>query len=247
MRKKNKPIEALTSVCLILLLPVALWSMDGCARAVPTRTPEKIDMAEAQDAPALESREEKVSYALGMVLGNQFRNQSIEVDPNLYVRGLKDGLGDGKTLMTEEEARAAVNTLQSELKRKRIAPPDAAAITDVKVSFKLDPRLTRGQYMGDRWLSPPTFTSTLQAGTKITVEARAHGLDALGRGILIDSEWIPSDPEMVSISPGQGKTVKLTVKRAGESRLKVVSNEITKELTIKAIAKGDAMQVEISQ
>ena len=78
-------------------------------------------VAAAQDAPALKDQKEKLSYALGMDLGTQFRRQSVEVDPDLFVKGLKDSLSGGKTLLTEQEARAAITELQNEIRKKQMA------------------------------------------------------------------------------------------------------------------------------
>jgi FKBP-type peptidyl-prolyl cis-trans isomerase FklB len=77
--------------------------------------------AAAQDAPALKDQKEKLSYALGMDLGNQFRRQSVEVDPDLFVKGLKDSLSGSKTLLTEQEARAVITELQNEIRKKQMA------------------------------------------------------------------------------------------------------------------------------
>ncbi len=77
--------------------------------------------AAGQDAPALQSRKDKISYALGVDLGNQLRKQSIDVDPALLGQGLKDALSGGKALMTEEQVRAAVSELQAQMKRKQAA------------------------------------------------------------------------------------------------------------------------------
>jgi FKBP-type peptidyl-prolyl cis-trans isomerase FklB len=73
----------------------------------------------AQDVPALKSQKEKLSYALGMDLGNQFRRQATNVDPALLYQGLKDALAGGKTLLTEEEARAVIAVLQNEMAKKQ--------------------------------------------------------------------------------------------------------------------------------
>ena len=121
----------------------------------------------------------------------------------------------------------------------------ASSITDIKVSFKLDPSITRGMYMGDRWVSPPTFTG-VQEGKEVMVEARVEGLDAKGNPIDIHPTWIPSDPDMVTVSPGQGKEVKITVRRTGQSSLKVVSPGFSRELIIKATDQGNAIKVEIT-
>ena len=77
------------------------------------------------------------------------------------------------------------------------------------------------------------------------IEAKAEGLNAKGQRISINPEWIPSDPDMVTVSTRQGKDVKLTVHNEGESKLKVISMGVTKELTIKALYKSNVIQVAI--
>ncbi|HYL15067.1 MAG TPA: FKBP-type peptidyl-prolyl cis-trans isomerase [Terriglobales bacterium] len=74
--------------------------------------------ATAQNTATLKTPKDKQSYALGMDLGNQLRRMSIEVDPDLFSKGLKDSLSGSKTLLTEEEVRAAISELQAEAKRK---------------------------------------------------------------------------------------------------------------------------------
>ena len=119
-----------------------------------------------------------------------------------------------------------------------------AALTRIYVSFKQDCRLTRND-MGDLWVSPPTY-SGVQEG-HFTVEARGQGLDAKGNPVDLSPEWIPADPEMVTVSPRLGKEVKITVQRAGQSKLKVTLRGFATELSIKAMKQGHALQVEISQ
>jgi hypothetical protein len=237
--------------CLVLVLAVSLPAFSGFARASDAgpKVPEKqaAPSDAAQEAPALAGPKEKLSYALGMSLGNQFRSQSIEVDPGIYLQGLRDALSGGKTLLTEREARAVVVALQSELKKKQAARKAPGAVKGIAVSFKVDSRLTKGLYMGDRWVSPPTFTSTLQEGKEIIVEARVHGVDANGNTMKIMPKWTPSDPGMVAVTPGEGSEVSITVKRAGKSTLNVAAAGVSKEVTIKAIGEGNALQVEITQ
>lgn len=122
------------------------------------------------------------------------------------------------------------------------AAPESA-LAHIQVSFKLDPRLASGVYGGERWVSPATYVG---ASGQDTVEVKAVGLDTKGNSVSIIPEWIASDPEMVAVSPSQGEQVKISVKRAGQSSLKVTSNRVTRELTIKAENKGAAMQVEIA-
>jgi FKBP-type peptidyl-prolyl cis-trans isomerase len=89
--------------------------------------------ATAQDTATLKTPKDKQSYALGMDLGNQFRRMSIEVDPDLFSKGLKDSLSGSKTLLTEEEVRSAISELQAEAKRK-IAEARKSGAADNKVA-----------------------------------------------------------------------------------------------------------------
>jgi len=125
---------------------------------------------------------------------------------------------------------------------RREAVP-AAPPRDIKVAFKLDPRLTSGLHMGDHWV--PT-SSGFQEG-KCTAEARAQGLGANGRPVRISPKWVPSDAEMVTVSPVEGSDVKITVQRDGQSKLMVVSPGVSRELSIKAAYQDNAIRVEISQ
>jgi FKBP-type peptidyl-prolyl cis-trans isomerase FklB len=77
--------------------------------------------AEAESAapPVLATPVDKFSYALGMKMGANFNKQSVPVDPNILVRGLKDGLAGGKTLLTDEEAQAAIKAVQDDLRAKQ--------------------------------------------------------------------------------------------------------------------------------
>ncbi len=77
--------------------------------------------AAAQETTALKSQKDKLSYALGMDLGNQLRKLSVDVDPALFGQGLKDALSGGKTLLTEEEVRATIAELQADMKRRQAA------------------------------------------------------------------------------------------------------------------------------
>ena len=129
---------------------------------------------------------------------------------------------------------------------QEVANAATSSLTDIKFSFKLDPSITRGTYMGDRWVSPPTY-EIVQEGETVTVIARVQGLDAGAKLRDISPEWTPEDPDMVSVSPRQGPQVAISVRRAGQTSLEVASQGFSKKLFIKAAYQGNIMQVEISQ
>ena len=74
-----------------------------------------------QQAPQLETQKDKLSYALGMDLGAQLRKTSVDVDPAVFARGLKDALTGSEMLLTEQQAKAVIEELQAELKKKEFA------------------------------------------------------------------------------------------------------------------------------
>lgn len=54
----------------------------------------------------------KFSYAVGMLLGHNWQQQGIDVDPDLVLRGVKDEQSGGATLLTPQEAEATLKEFQ---------------------------------------------------------------------------------------------------------------------------------------
>ena len=80
----------------------------------------------AAPAPAVptgpfKDAKQNYSYALGLSVAATFKRQAVDLDLSTFNQGLKDGLGDGKPLMTDEELRAAMVQLQNDLKVRREA------------------------------------------------------------------------------------------------------------------------------
>jgi FKBP-type peptidyl-prolyl cis-trans isomerase FklB len=73
----------------------------------------------AADAPELKTDKEKISYSIGMDIGGNLRRGSVEVDPDLLAKGLKDSYGGGKTILTEDQARQALADFQKTLMAKQ--------------------------------------------------------------------------------------------------------------------------------
>jgi FKBP-type peptidyl-prolyl cis-trans isomerase FklB len=72
----------------------------------------------------LKTQKEKFSYAVGMRTGQRmaesFKKQSVPYDSAVLARGLRDGLAGGKTLLTEEEAQAAIKAVQDEVGKQQM-------------------------------------------------------------------------------------------------------------------------------
>jgi len=87
--------------------------------AAPAATTRRTPAAKSPTSLALATQKDKFSYALGMNLGTSLHKQSVSVDPNILARGLKDALAGGKTLLTEDQARAALMEVQNEMRKKQ--------------------------------------------------------------------------------------------------------------------------------
>jgi FKBP-type peptidyl-prolyl cis-trans isomerase FklB len=73
----------------------------------------------AADAPELKTEKEKISYSIGMDIGGNLKRGTVDVDPDLLARGLKDTYGGGKTILTEDEARKTITDFQKTLMAKQ--------------------------------------------------------------------------------------------------------------------------------
>ncbi len=67
----------------------------------------------------LKTEKDKASYAIGMNIGKSMKKDSVDVDPAILLRGLKDGLAGSKPLLTDDEARASMVALQAGLRKKQ--------------------------------------------------------------------------------------------------------------------------------
>ncbi len=69
-------------------------------------------------AVTLKTQKEKASYALGTKIGGDLKRQGVgaSVDAALTARGLRDALSGGKSLMTDDEVKAALTQLQTQVR-----------------------------------------------------------------------------------------------------------------------------------
>lgn len=70
----------------------------------------------------------KVSYSIGVDLGENFKSQNIEVDPAMLEKGLRDTLAGGKLMMTKPEMTAILMAFQKQLVAKQEASVKAQGV-----------------------------------------------------------------------------------------------------------------------
>ena len=67
----------------------------------------------------LKTQKDKVSYSIGMDIGMTLKNQSIDVDPAILARGIRDSLTGQKPLMAEQEISETITTFRKEMTAKQ--------------------------------------------------------------------------------------------------------------------------------
>ena len=87
----------------------------------------------AAETPALKTQKEKISYGIGVDMARNFKQQGIEFDSDILIKGFMDQSSGGKLLMTEDDIRATLNAYQSEIMQKRAQAMKAAAEENKKI------------------------------------------------------------------------------------------------------------------
>ncbi len=80
----------------------------------------------------LKTDKDKQSYAIGMNIGKSIHRDGVDVDPNILLRGMKDALAGGKTVLTDDEAKAVMTNLQAEMRKQQAEKAQVAGETNKK-------------------------------------------------------------------------------------------------------------------
>ena len=105
------------------------------AKSAPAKPAAKTGTATATKKPApleLKTDKDKASYAIGMNIGQNLRKQKDDIDPAIVQAGIKDAVAGGTTLLTEEQAKAALVTLQGNMRKKQEEQMQQAAEVNKK-------------------------------------------------------------------------------------------------------------------
>jgi FKBP-type peptidyl-prolyl cis-trans isomerase len=131
-------MQNLFRITLVLFLAASLLSNSVAQQPqqtppakTPGAAPPKSQQGAASKGPrtpvaktpfTLKSPKDKASYAVGMNYGTLLRKQSLDLDhldPAVFARGFKDSFSNGKTLLTEDEARTILTQLQADMNKKK--------------------------------------------------------------------------------------------------------------------------------
>lgn len=74
--------------------------------------------AQAAEKIELKDQKAKISYVIGLSVGKNFKQQTMDIDPDTFARGFKDGLSGSEPSLGEAEMREVMTSFQTELKTK---------------------------------------------------------------------------------------------------------------------------------
>jgi FKBP-type peptidyl-prolyl cis-trans isomerase FklB len=72
----------------------------------------------AQKKRAPKTKKEKLSYSIGVNIGKNMKMQGVTLDQGLFTQGIKDGLSDAKTAMSDVDMEATLTAFQQEMMNK---------------------------------------------------------------------------------------------------------------------------------
>jgi FKBP-type peptidyl-prolyl cis-trans isomerase FklB len=108
----------------------------GAAKTGQGATAAKKPGATAGAATLLKTEKDKRSYAIGLNIGakvaNELKAGGVDMDSAVLARGIRDSLTGAKHLMTDEEVKASLTALETELREKARAEYEAMATANKK-------------------------------------------------------------------------------------------------------------------
>jgi FKBP-type peptidyl-prolyl cis-trans isomerase FklB len=78
-----------------------------------------VSQVSAQEKLVLKDQKDKISYIVGMDIGNNLKKQSISVNPKILAKGIEDALAGTKSLLTEQEVQETMLAFRKEMTAKQ--------------------------------------------------------------------------------------------------------------------------------
>ncbi len=150
----------------------------------------------------LDSDEAKVSYAIGMNIGRDFKRQGVEVKPEVLAAGISDALGEGETRMTDEEARTTLMEFQQRMVQQQQEKMTKSAEENMQKSqaFLDENKKKEGVQVTESGLQYRVIEEG--SGPKPTAEdtVKVHYVGTLPDGTKFDSSLDRGEPAVFPVS-----------------------------------------------
>jgi len=75
-------------------------------------------IASAEEAAFLKTQKDKISYIIGRDMGSNLKNQSVDIDTDIFMKGFKDALSGNKSALSDDEIQAVKTAYKEERMKK---------------------------------------------------------------------------------------------------------------------------------
>lgn len=168
----------------------------------------------AAEKLVLKDKKDKISYSMGIRVGNSLKKESIDINTNAFIQGFKDVLSGGKKLMTDQEVNETLMTFQKEMMAK-----EEARLKELSEKNKKEGEAflaENGKKEGIVTLPSGLQYKVLTEGTgnmpKLTDKVSVHYRGTLIDGTEFDSSYTRGKPEtfpVKGIIPGFSEALQL--------------------------------------
>ncbi|MHB1306774.1 MAG: FKBP-type peptidyl-prolyl cis-trans isomerase [Limisphaerales bacterium] len=168
----------------------------------------------AETKPALTNDLDKASYVIGTDLGQRFRSQGLELNADAFVRGFKDILSGGRSVLTEEESRAALQAFEVTMNAKRQLARQEATGKNLKEgeAFLAENAKKEGVKTTASGLQYKPISTGTGSKPKATDTVKVHYRGTLLDGTEFDSSYAGNEPitfQLNQVIPGWTEGVQL--------------------------------------
>ena len=75
-------------------------------------------IASAEEAAFLKTQKDKISYIIGRDMGSNLKNQSVDIDTDIFMKGFKEALSGNKSVLSDDEIQAVKTAYKEERMKK---------------------------------------------------------------------------------------------------------------------------------
>jgi FKBP-type peptidyl-prolyl cis-trans isomerase FklB len=168
----------------------------------------------AQDASALKTPQDKISYSIGLSVGKNLKGQDIDVDPAKFALGLRDGLKGDKQALSDEEIREVMFAFQMERRAKQQEAQDQRAASNKKEgeAFLAANKKKKGVQTTASGLQYKVLKKGSGTSPKAESVVTAHYKGTLIDGTEFDSSYARGEPAQFPVNgviPGWSEVLQL--------------------------------------
>ena len=169
---------------IVLTLAVGLLLSVGC---VAEEKEKKVELKDLND---------KFSYSYGLALGQNFKLQELEVDLDIFLKGLKDGVGGAEPLLTAEEIEQVKKDVQEDVTAKAEARAEAKAVKNKEegAAFLAENAKQEGVVTTESGLQYKIIEAGTGPSPGVTDNVTVHYTGSLADGSEFDSSHKRGEP-----------------------------------------------------